>query len=107
MTHSRIAGGAVENEMTVRVSSSGVDVSIVAAAVAGDPLRQPRGLAALRGESRPFTAIDADTACYGRLRLKGETVHMATLLDQLNTMTVAVCDTGDLNSINKFKPRDA
>jgi transaldolase len=32
---------------------------------------------------------------------------MATLLDQLNTMTVAVCDTGDLNSINKFKPRDA
>lgn len=32
---------------------------------------------------------------------------MATLLDQLNTMTVAVCYTGDLNSINKFKPRDA
>lgn len=32
---------------------------------------------------------------------------MATLLDQLNSMTVAVCDTGDLNSINKFKPRDA
>jgi transaldolase len=32
---------------------------------------------------------------------------MASLLDQLNTMTVAVCDTGDLNSIQKFKPRDA
>ncbi len=32
---------------------------------------------------------------------------MASLLDQLNKMTVAVCDTGDLNSINKFKPRDA
>src|SRR5205085_2681179 len=32
---------------------------------------------------------------------------MGTLLDQLNEMTVAVCDTGDLNSINKFKPRDA
>ena len=32
---------------------------------------------------------------------------MATLLEQLNTMTVAVCDTGDLNSIKKFKPRDA
>ncbi|MEO8706703.1 MAG: transaldolase [Kofleriaceae bacterium] len=30
-----------------------------------------------------------------------------SLLEQLNTMTVAVCDTGDLNSINKFKPRDA
>jgi transaldolase len=30
-----------------------------------------------------------------------------SLLDQLNTMTVAVCDTGDLNSIKKFKPRDA
>jgi transaldolase len=30
-----------------------------------------------------------------------------TLLDQLNQMTVAVCDTGDLNSIKKFTPRDA
>ena len=30
-----------------------------------------------------------------------------TLLDQLNHMTVAVCDTGDLNSIKKFTPRDA
>jgi transaldolase len=30
-----------------------------------------------------------------------------SLLDKLNTMTVAVCDTGDLNSIKKFKPRDA
>jgi transaldolase len=32
---------------------------------------------------------------------------MSTLLDQLKTMTVAVCDTGDLNSIQQFKPRDA
>jgi transaldolase len=32
---------------------------------------------------------------------------MTTLLEQLNTMTVAVCDTGDLKSIEKFKPRDA
>src|SRR5882757_364843 len=32
---------------------------------------------------------------------------MATLLEQLSTMTVAVCDTGDLASIKKFKPRDA
>ncbi|MEP6865789.1 MAG: transaldolase [Deltaproteobacteria bacterium] len=32
---------------------------------------------------------------------------MTTLLDQLNRMTVAVCDTGDLKSIEKFKPRDA
>ncbi len=30
-----------------------------------------------------------------------------SLLDQLNTMTVTVCDTGDLKSIEKFKPRDA
>ena len=30
-----------------------------------------------------------------------------SLLDQLNEMTVVVCDTGDLNSIQKFKPRDA
>ena len=32
---------------------------------------------------------------------------MTTILEQLNTMTVAVCDTGDLKSIEKFKPRDA
>jgi transaldolase len=30
-----------------------------------------------------------------------------SLLDQLTKMTVAVCDTGDLKSIEKFKPRDA
>src|SRR5579859_3423450 len=30
-----------------------------------------------------------------------------TLYDQLVRMTVAVCDTGDLNSIKKLKPRDA
>jgi transaldolase len=30
-----------------------------------------------------------------------------SLLDQLTTMTVAVCDTGDLNSIKKLTPRDA
>src|SRR5438094_7980629 len=32
---------------------------------------------------------------------------MPSLLEQLNQMTVVVCDTGDLNSIKKFKPRDA
>jgi transaldolase len=32
---------------------------------------------------------------------------MTTLLEQLSKMTVAVCDTGDLKSIEKFKPRDA
>ena len=30
-----------------------------------------------------------------------------TLLDQLKKMTVVVADTGDINSIKKFKPRDA
>jgi transaldolase len=30
-----------------------------------------------------------------------------TLLDQLNTMTVTVADTGDLRSIEKWRPRDA
>ena len=30
-----------------------------------------------------------------------------TLLDQLNTMTVTVADTGDINSIEKIRPRDA
>jgi transaldolase len=33
--------------------------------------------------------------------------EMSTLLDQLSTMTVAVCDTGDLQSIAKLAPRDA
>src|SRR5689334_16553948 len=32
---------------------------------------------------------------------------MANLLDQLAAMTVVVADTGDLKSIEKFKPRDA
>lgn len=30
-----------------------------------------------------------------------------SLLDQLNAMTVAVCDTGDIASIEKLRPRDA
>jgi transaldolase len=29
------------------------------------------------------------------------------LLDQLKSMTVVVADTGDINSIEKFRPRDA
>ena len=32
---------------------------------------------------------------------------MATLLEQLRTMTTVVSDTGDFNSIKKFKPQDA
>ena len=32
---------------------------------------------------------------------------MATLLDQLSKITVVVSDTGDINAIRKFKPRDA
>ena len=32
---------------------------------------------------------------------------MSTLLDQLKSMTVVVSDTGDINSIRKFTPRDA
>jgi transaldolase len=32
---------------------------------------------------------------------------MATLLEQLRTMTVVVADTGDIQSIEQFKPRDA
>jgi len=32
---------------------------------------------------------------------------MASLLEQLNQVTVAVCDTGDIASIEKLKPRDA
>jgi transaldolase len=32
---------------------------------------------------------------------------MASLLEQLNQMTVTVADTGDINSIKKFRPRDA
>ena len=32
---------------------------------------------------------------------------MSSLLEQLETMTVVVADTGDFNSIEEFKPRDA
>ncbi len=32
---------------------------------------------------------------------------MANLLEQLKSMTVVVADTGDMNSMKKFKPRDA
>src|SRR4051812_31201027 len=32
---------------------------------------------------------------------------MPTLLEQLRQMTVVVADTGDINSIEKFRPRDA
>ena len=32
---------------------------------------------------------------------------MASLLDQLSQMTVVVADTGDLEAIRKFTPRDA
>jgi transaldolase len=32
---------------------------------------------------------------------------MATALDQLKTMTVVVADTGDINSIEKYRPRDS
>ena len=32
---------------------------------------------------------------------------MASLLEQLNAMTVTVADTGDIHSIEKFRPRDA
>ncbi len=32
---------------------------------------------------------------------------MATLLEQLRTMTVVVADTGDIEAIEKFRPRDA
>ena len=32
---------------------------------------------------------------------------MGSLLEQLKTMTVVVADTGDINSIRKFRPRDA
>src|SRR3989454_4677457 len=39
-------------------------------------------------------------------RFRG-TVRMASVLEQLNKVTVTVADTGDIHSIEKFKPRDA
>ena len=38
--------------------------------------------------------------------MKGRT-NMATLLEQLRTMTTVVADSGDINSIVKFKPQDS
>ena len=32
---------------------------------------------------------------------------MATILEQLRKMTVVVADTGDIESIEQFKPRDS
>ena len=32
---------------------------------------------------------------------------MKSILEQLSTMTVVVADTGDLDAIKKFQPRDA
>ena len=32
---------------------------------------------------------------------------MKSILEQLSSMTVVVADTGDLDSIKKFQPRDA
>jgi transaldolase len=36
-----------------------------------------------------------------------EDIHMATLLEQLRTMTTVVADTGDINSIPAFAPTDS
>src|SRR5258708_35807321 len=33
--------------------------------------------------------------------------QMATLLEQLRTMTTVVSDTGDINAIHQFKPQDS
>ena len=41
------------------------------------------------------------------MRKWGKLAHMESLLDQLKTMTVVVADTGDIRSIEQFKPRDA
>ena len=43
-----------------------------------------------------------------RLRYEQQALSdMATLLEQLSAMTVVVADTGDLEAIRKFTPRDA
>ena len=34
-------------------------------------------------------------------------LEMKSILEQLSSMTVVVADTGDLDSIKKFQPRDA
>ena len=34
-------------------------------------------------------------------------LNMKSILEQLSSMTVVVADTGDLDSIKKFQPRDA
>src|SRR5581483_2225697 len=51
---------------------------------------------------------DAARGCGSRLICSPpRQVTMATLLEQLDKMTVTVADTGDINSIKKFRPRDA
>ena len=34
-------------------------------------------------------------------------MSMKSLLEQLSSMTIVVADTGDIDAIKKFKPRDA
>ena len=64
-----------------------------------DPRRDRRARGALHAfETQPDPRHARD---------QGTATAMATLLEQLNTMTVVVCDTGDINSIKKFTPRDA
>src|SRR5579883_1803986 len=59
--------------------------------------------------SRPsITAETRARGCGSRLICSPpRQVTMATLLEQLDKMTVTVADTGDINSIKKFRPRDA
>src|SRR6202044_3704437 len=41
------------------------------------------------------------------IKVRTDLELMATLLEQLRKMTVVVADTGDIQSIEQFKPRDA
>src|SRR6185369_7965988 len=64
-----------------------------------------REWASYRGPQRLSSM--GDIAGRPSIGLPEETGRMANLLEQLNKVTVTVADTGDIHSIEKFKPRDA
>ena len=60
------------------------------------------------GGGTPPAAESAPPPPIARPAVLDDTLGMAaSLLEQLSQMTVVVADTGDINAIRKFKPRDA
>src|SRR5262249_5553036 len=73
----------------------------VRARVSGQPEAPNEEEARASGTRRRNVVVHSRTSHYGERKMS------QNFLDQLKSMTVVVADTGDINSIEKFKPRDA